>query len=161
MGGLGLADTLGRARPEAVHRLVLRVREAFPHLPLRVHLHEGGCGLENARAALEAGATALDATLGGSPFAGEAGGEPGLGASCGGGPCAPGPPGPGGGPGLARAGPGAWLGSWPSCSSASGPWPRPMWWPPGRPCSPSPGATAPPPRPSPASTGCRIRTASG
>lgn len=77
-GALGLADTTGRARPEAVHCLVLRVREALPHLPLRVHLHEGGLGLENARAALEAGATALDATLGGlggSPFAGEVGGN--------------------------------------------------------------------------------------
>jgi isopropylmalate/homocitrate/citramalate synthase len=53
---------------------VRAVRDAFSHFFLRVHLHEGGRGLENARAAHDAGADALDAALlglGGSPFAGE------------------------------------------------------------------------------------------
>lgn len=71
---LGLADTTGAARPEEVYNRVRAVRDAFSHIFLRVHLHEGGCGLENARAACDAGADALDAALlglGGSPFAGE------------------------------------------------------------------------------------------
>ncbi|PZA05989.1 MULTISPECIES: hypothetical protein [unclassified Meiothermus] len=75
---VGLADTTGQARPEAVYRRVRAVREAFPELTVRVHLHDAGWGLENAQAALEAGAQALDATLGGlggSPFAGEVGGN--------------------------------------------------------------------------------------
>jgi hydroxymethylglutaryl-CoA lyase len=71
---LGLADTTGAARPEEVHSRVRAVRDAFSQFFLRVHLHEGDCGLENARAACDAGADALDAALmglGGSPFAGE------------------------------------------------------------------------------------------
>jgi hydroxymethylglutaryl-CoA lyase len=71
---LGLADTTGASRPDAVYRRVRAVRNAFPHLFLRVHLHEGGSGLDNARAAVDAGADGLDAALlglGGSPFAGE------------------------------------------------------------------------------------------
>ncbi len=71
---LGLADTTGAAHPEAIYRRIRAVREAFPHFFLRVHLHEGGVGLENARAVQAAGADAFDAALlglGGSPFAGE------------------------------------------------------------------------------------------
>ena len=71
---LGLADTTGTARPEEVYSRVQAVRDGFSHAFLRVHLHEGGCGLESARAACDAGADALDAALmglGGSPFAGE------------------------------------------------------------------------------------------
>jgi isopropylmalate/homocitrate/citramalate synthase len=71
---LGLADTTGAARPEEVYDRVRAVRDAFSHFFLRVHLHEGGRGLENARAAHDAGADGLDAALlglGGSPFAGE------------------------------------------------------------------------------------------
>ena len=71
---LGLADTTGAARPEEVYDRVRAVRDAFSHFFLRVHLHEGGRGLENARAAHDAGTDALDAALlglGGSPFAGE------------------------------------------------------------------------------------------
>lgn len=71
---LGVADTTGSAQPEEVYSRVRLVREAFPDFFLRVHLHEGGRGVENAKAALDAGAEALDAALlglGGSPFAGE------------------------------------------------------------------------------------------
>lgn len=71
---LGLADTTGAAQPEEVYDRVRAVRDTFSHFFLRVHLHEGGRGLENARAAHDAGADALDAALlglGGSPFAGE------------------------------------------------------------------------------------------
>jgi hydroxymethylglutaryl-CoA lyase len=71
---VGLADTTGAAQPEEVYRRVHAVRNAFPHLFVRVHLHEGGAGLDNLRAALDAGADGFDAAvlgLGGSPFAGE------------------------------------------------------------------------------------------
>jgi hydroxymethylglutaryl-CoA lyase len=71
---LGIADTTGAARPEEVYRRVRAVRDSFPQFFLRVHLHEGGFGLENARAVQDAGADAFDAALlglGGSPFAGE------------------------------------------------------------------------------------------
>lgn len=71
---LGLADTTGAARPDDVYRRVRAVRDRFPHFFLRTHLHEGGVGVENARAVLDAGADGVDAALlglGGSPFAGE------------------------------------------------------------------------------------------
>ena len=75
---IGLADTTGAARTEDVRSLVERARRAWPDAFLRVHLHDAGRGVANAAAALEAGADALDATLGGvggSPFAGEVGGN--------------------------------------------------------------------------------------
>jgi hydroxymethylglutaryl-CoA lyase len=75
---IGLADTTGAARTEDVRALVERARRAWPDAFLRVHLHDAGRGVANAAAALEAGADALDATLGGvggSPFAGEVGGN--------------------------------------------------------------------------------------
>lgn len=71
---LGMADTTGAAKPPEVYRRVREVRNAFSHVFLRVHLHEGGSGLDNARAAVDAGADGVDAALlglGGSPFAGE------------------------------------------------------------------------------------------
>lgn len=71
---LGLADTTAAAHPDEVYRRVRAVRDRFPSLVLRVHLHERGLGVENARAVLDAGADAFDAALlglGGSPFAGE------------------------------------------------------------------------------------------
>lgn len=75
---LGLADTTGAARTEDVRELLGLARQAWPEAFLRVHLHDGGRGIPNAEAALEAGADALDATLGGvggSPFAGDVGGN--------------------------------------------------------------------------------------
>ncbi|MFQ5846218.1 MAG: hypothetical protein ACE5IQ_00935 [Candidatus Methylomirabilales bacterium] len=71
---LGLADTTGAAEAGGIYRRVRAVRDAFSHPFLRVHLHEGGSGIDNARAAVDAGADGLDAALlglGGSPFAGE------------------------------------------------------------------------------------------
>jgi len=70
---LGLADTIGVATPRDVRERVGAVREAFPDLPIRLHLHDTrGIGLGNAWAGIEAGIATLDASLGGvggCPFA--------------------------------------------------------------------------------------------
>lgn len=70
---LALADTIGVAVPAQVRRLIeLAVAEA-PGIPLRLHLHNTrNTGYANAWAAVEAGVTALDASvggIGGCPFA--------------------------------------------------------------------------------------------
>lgn len=73
-----LADTTGGAKPDAVASRVRAARRAWPDVYLRVHLHDAGQGVANARAAVEAGADSLDTALlglGGSPFAGEVGGN--------------------------------------------------------------------------------------
>ena len=66
-----LADTIGVGTPGRVARLVAAAREFG--LPVGVHLHNTrNTGLANAYAALEAGATILDASvggIGGCPFA--------------------------------------------------------------------------------------------
>ncbi len=75
---IGLADTTGAARTDDVGSLIEQARKAWPEAFLRVHLHDGGQGLASAQAAHRAGADALDATLGGvggSPFAGDVGGN--------------------------------------------------------------------------------------
>jgi hydroxymethylglutaryl-CoA lyase len=70
---IALADTIGVADPAQVERLVRRVREAIAPLPVRVHFHNTrGTGLANVWAALGAGASVVDASiggLGGCPFA--------------------------------------------------------------------------------------------
>ena len=70
---LGLADTIGVATPRDVTERVGAVREAFPDVPIRLHLHDTrGTGLGNAWAGVEAGVATLDASLGGvggCPFA--------------------------------------------------------------------------------------------
>ena len=70
---IGLADTIGVANPAHVARLVARVRAKIAPLPVRVHFHNTrGTGLANVWAALSAGATIVDASiggLGGCPFA--------------------------------------------------------------------------------------------
>lgn len=70
---IALADTIGVAVPAQVSRLVTQVREAIGDIPVRVHLHNTrNTGIANAWAAIEAGATTLDAALGGiggCPFA--------------------------------------------------------------------------------------------
>jgi hydroxymethylglutaryl-CoA lyase len=70
---IGLADTIGIARPYEVERLVTDVRAAVGAVPIRVHLHDTrGMGVANALAAMRAGATVLDASIGGTggcPFA--------------------------------------------------------------------------------------------
>jgi hydroxymethylglutaryl-CoA lyase len=68
---LVLADTIGVATPTQVHRLVERV--SILGRPVGVHLHNTrNTGYANAVAALEAGATVFDASvggLGGCPYA--------------------------------------------------------------------------------------------
>ncbi len=70
--GLSLADTIGTAVPREVRDLVGAARRAADR-PVGVHLHDTrGTALANAFEALEAGATRLDASiggLGGCPFA--------------------------------------------------------------------------------------------
>ena len=59
--------------PAQVTELVSRVREAVPGIPLRCHFHNTrNTGLANAYAAVQAGVSTLDASLGGiggCPFA--------------------------------------------------------------------------------------------
>lgn len=70
---VGLADTIGVAVPEEVSELVTLVREAVYPVAVRAHLHDsGGLGLANVWSAVEAGASTIDASLGGiggCPFA--------------------------------------------------------------------------------------------
>ena len=70
---LALADTIGVGVPSQVTELVGRVREALPGLALRCHFHNTrNTGLANAYAAIAAGVTVLDASIGGiggCPFA--------------------------------------------------------------------------------------------
>ena len=78
---IALADTIGVANPAHVARLVQRVREAVSPLPVRVHFHNTrNTGLANVWAAVTAGASVVDASLGGlggCPFApGAAGNVP-------------------------------------------------------------------------------------
>ena len=78
---VALADTIGVADPAHVGRLVARVCQAINPLPVRVHFHNTrNTGLANVWAAVEAGASAVDAALGGiggCPFApGAAGNVP-------------------------------------------------------------------------------------
>ncbi|MCC2981098.1 hydroxymethylglutaryl-CoA lyase [Sphingomonas sp. IC4-52] len=70
---VALADTIGVAVPAQVAEAVARVAEAVAPLPVRVHLHDTrGTGIANVWAAIGAGATVIDASLGGTggcPFA--------------------------------------------------------------------------------------------
>lgn len=63
---IGLSDTAGCAVPAQVSRLVTRARELADTRPVSIHLHDTrGLGLVNASAAIDAGATIIDASLGG------------------------------------------------------------------------------------------------
>lgn len=68
-----LADTIGVGNPAQATRLVERTLQAIAPLPVRVHFHNTrGTGLANAWAAVAAGASSVDAALGGlggCPFA--------------------------------------------------------------------------------------------
>jgi hydroxymethylglutaryl-CoA lyase len=70
---IALADTIGVGNPAHVERLVAKVREAVANIPVRVHFHNTrGTGLANVWAAIGAGATVVDSSiggLGGCPFA--------------------------------------------------------------------------------------------
>ncbi len=70
---IGLADTIGVATPSDIHRRVGAVRDAFPDVPVRLHLHNTrNMGIANAWAGIEAGVASLDSSMGGvggCPFA--------------------------------------------------------------------------------------------
>jgi hydroxymethylglutaryl-CoA lyase len=76
---IALADTIGVGVPTQVRDLIGRVRAVIGDIPIRGHFHNTrNTGLANAWAALEAGATTLDASLGGlggCPFAPKATGN--------------------------------------------------------------------------------------
>ncbi len=68
-----MADTIGVGDPWRVGSLFDKLRDAVPHLPLRGHFHNTrNTGIANAYAAIQAGASSIDASiggLGGCPFA--------------------------------------------------------------------------------------------
>lgn len=71
---LGIADSIGVAVPSQVSELVAALRDALgDELPFRIHLHNTrNTGLANAQAAVDAGVTSIDASIGGiggCPFA--------------------------------------------------------------------------------------------
>lgn len=70
---IALADTIGVGNPVHVTRLIAGVKEAVGRIPIRMHFHNTrGTGLANVWAAIEAGASTIDASiggLGGCPFA--------------------------------------------------------------------------------------------
>jgi len=74
-----LADTMGCAAPDAIGRLVKQVKQKWPGIMTRVHLHPApGTAEECILAALEAGVEHWEASwcgLGGSPMADAAGGN--------------------------------------------------------------------------------------
>lgn len=61
---LCFADSVGALEPSAVARRVTVVRDAFPEVPLEVHLHnDRGLALANALAAVDAGASWVSASV--------------------------------------------------------------------------------------------------
>ncbi len=63
---LSLADSIGSGNPTQVARLVGRIKQALPGLPLSLHLHNTrGLGLANAVAGFQAGIDTFDSSLGG------------------------------------------------------------------------------------------------
>ena len=74
---LSLADTMGWAAPQRIERVVGAVRNRWPLVPIRLHLHDTrGLAVANALAGLRMGVARFDATaggLGGCPFAGQTG----------------------------------------------------------------------------------------
>lgn len=76
---IALGDTIGVADPWSVTKRIHAVTQMVDDLPLRVHFHDTrNTGIANAYAAIEAGVTTLDASvggIGGCPFAPEATGN--------------------------------------------------------------------------------------
>jgi hydroxymethylglutaryl-CoA lyase len=74
---LTLADTMAWANPQMVKRRVGAIRERWPDVAIKLHLHDTrGMAMANAAAAMELGVTAFDSSiggLGGCPFAGHTG----------------------------------------------------------------------------------------
>lgn len=79
---IALADTIGVAVPQQVAALTAQVRDAIAPLPVRIHCHDTrNTGVANVWAAVEAGASTVDASLGGlggCPFAPGAAGNVGT-----------------------------------------------------------------------------------
>ncbi|MGE0725871.1 MAG: hydroxymethylglutaryl-CoA lyase [Alphaproteobacteria bacterium] len=74
---LSLADTMGWGNPQQTKRLVGKVRDKFPEVEIKLHLHDTrGQAVANAVAAMEMGVRVFDSAvggLGGCPFAGHKG----------------------------------------------------------------------------------------
>ncbi len=74
---LSLADTMGWGSPGQMKSLVGKVRDRWPELRVKLHLHDTrGCAVANAVAAMEVGVREFDSSvggLGGCPFAGHKG----------------------------------------------------------------------------------------
>jgi hydroxymethylglutaryl-CoA lyase len=70
---LGIADSIGVGVPDQVTEMLGAIREHVPNTPIRCHFHNTrNTGLANAQAAVLAGVTSLDASIGGiggCPFA--------------------------------------------------------------------------------------------
>lgn len=70
---LGIADSIGVAVPAQVTEMLGAIQQLVPSVPIRCHFHNTrNTGIANAQAALDAGATSLDASIGGiggCPFA--------------------------------------------------------------------------------------------
>lgn len=70
---LAIADTIGTTTPRRVSTLIAKVKPIIGNIPLGAHFHNTrGAGLASAYAAVQAGVTRLDASvggLGGCPFA--------------------------------------------------------------------------------------------
>mgnify|MGYP004622767411 FL=1 len=73
VGEVDLCDTVGLANPAQVREVIASVKSAFPSLELQVHIHDTrNMGMVNTLAAIEAGVTKCQSTLGGMggcPFA--------------------------------------------------------------------------------------------
>jgi hydroxymethylglutaryl-CoA lyase len=74
---VSLADTMGWANPGHIKGLVGAMRDRWPHIAIKLHLHDTrGLAMANALAGLEMGVREFDgsiAGLGGCPFAGHKG----------------------------------------------------------------------------------------
>ena len=70
---LAIADTIGVATPTDIRERIDAIKQLYPDIPLRLHLHNTrNTGIANAWAAVEAGVQALDSSfggVGGCPFA--------------------------------------------------------------------------------------------
>jgi hydroxymethylglutaryl-CoA lyase len=74
---LSLADTMGWGSPAQIKSLVGKIRDKWPDIRVKLHLHDTrGCAVANAVAAMEVGVAEFDSSvggLGGCPFAGHKG----------------------------------------------------------------------------------------
>lgn len=73
IGEIALADTMGWANPKLIQQIVGAVKDTWPDIPVRLHLHDTrGLGIANAYAGMCMGVDRFDTTvggLGGCPFA--------------------------------------------------------------------------------------------